>query len=190
MKSDEDSLEKDYQKDTGSSSMGEPVYLTIGILGKPHGIKGEILLFVRTDFPERIRNGKYVFIGDSYKAYALENVRQHSRGLLIKFTDLDSIEAVEDLRGQDVYVKVSSLPPLPEGEYYHHQLLGMKVFDEGGEFLGILAEILETGANDVYVVKPSEEKEILIPALKKHLLKIDVPLKTMVVELPKYYNQD
>lgn len=187
---DEHLINKENQADTGSSSMGEPVYLTIGILGKPHGIKGEILLFVRTDFPERIRKGKYVFIGDLYDAYILESVRQHSRGLLIKFETLDSIESVEMLRGKDVFVKVSSLPPLPEGEYYHHQLLGMDVFTTEGTLLGKLTEILETGSNDVYVVKTSEGKEELIPALKQNLIKIDVSRKTMVVEVPKYYNQD
>lgn len=176
--------------DTGSPAMDEPVYLTIGIIGKPHGIKGETLFFVRTDFPERIRKGKYVFLGEEHASYVIESVRNHSRGLLIKFENLDTIEDLEPLRGMDVFIKANSLPSLPEGEYYHHQLLGMIVFDENGQELGVLTEILETGANDVYVVKQADGKEELIPALKSHLIRVDLAQKQMVVKVLKYYHQD
>lgn len=187
-----DSSDKNTQKveNTGSSSMGEPVYLTIGILGKPHGISGEILMYLRTDFPERIRNGKFVYLGEHHKIIKIESVRKHSRGLILRFEGIQSIEEVENLRQMEVYVKTENLPPLPANEYYHHQLLGMRVFDENEIEIGVLTEILETGANDVYVVKCPNGKEELIPALKENLLKIDVNQKIMAVKLLNYYNQE
>ncbi len=190
MSSDSEHLQESQDIDTGSPAMDEPVYLTIGIIGKPHGIKGETLFFVRTDFPERIRKGKYVFVGEDHATYVIESVRNHSRGLLIKFENLDSIEDLEPLRGMDVFIKANTLPPLPEGEYYHHQLLGIRVFDEHGLELGLLTEILETGANDVYVVKLADGREELIPALQSHLIRVDIAQKQMVVKVPKYYHQD
>ncbi len=78
---------------------------------------------------------------------------------------------------------------LPDGEYYHHQLLGMQVFDENGLDLGKLSEILETGANDVYVIKSADGKEELIPATKDNLLHVDLQEKKMVVKTLDYYNE-
>lgn len=177
-------------ENTGSSSMGEPVYLTIGILGKPHGVNGEILMYLRTDFPERIRKGKFVFLGNQHQIYKIGSVRKHSRGLILKFEGINSIEEVETIRQMDVFVKAENLPSLPEGEYYHHQLLGMRVFNEDEIEVGILTEILETGANDVYVVKSPHGNEELVPAIKENLLRIDVNQKIMVVKLLNYYNQE
>lgn len=190
MSLESDQLGETNEIHTGSPAMDEPVYLTIGIIGKTHGLKGEALLIVLTDFPERIRKGKYVFLGEKYVPHIIESVRNHSKGLLIKFDNINTIEELEPLRGMNVFVKTKSLPPLPEGEYYHHQLLGMKVLNEDNQTIGVLTEILETGANDVYVVIQEDGKEELIPALKSCLMQVDVTKKQMVVEVPKYYHQD
>ncbi|PKN87196.1 MAG: 16S rRNA processing protein RimM [Chloroflexi bacterium HGW-Chloroflexi-8] len=178
------------QNFTGSSKIDEPVYLTIGYLGKAHGLNGEIIMYLTTDFPERIRTGKIVFLGKDYRPITIGLVRRHQKGLILKFDGIDTIEEVELLSKETVYVKTDSLPDLPAGEYYHHQLLGMNVFDESGNDIGILTEILETGANDVYVITGKEGKEELIPALKQNLLNTDVKNKTMVVKLLNYFNQD
>jgi len=178
------------QNITGSSNIDEPVYLTIGHLGKSHGLSGEILLYLTTDFPERIRKGKTVYLGKDFRPISIELVRKHQKGLLLKFDGIDTIEEVELLSKETVFVKTDSLPVLPDGEYYHHQLLGMNVYDESGNEIGILTEILETGANDVYVVTGKQGKEELIPALKQNLVNIDIKNKSMVVKLLTYFNQD
>lgn len=175
---------------TGSSENDEPVYLTIGQLGKSHGLHGEILLYLTTDFPERIRKGKIVFIGKAYTPYKIESVRRHNNGLILKFENIESVEDLMIFNKALVFIKTASLPPLPEGEYYHHQLLGISVVSEDGKEIGKLSEILVTGANDVYVVKDSDGKEELIPAIKQNLIKIDIKNKIMVVKLLNYFNQE
>ena len=175
---------------TGSSSFDEPVYLTIGQLGRSHGLNGEILMYLTTDFPERIKQGKVVLIGKNYSPYTIEQARHHNKGLLLKFENVVQIEDLEKLTNALVFVRTDSLPPLPDGEYYHHQLLGLEVVTETGQEVGVLKEILETGANDVYVVINSNGKEELIPALKQNLVKIDIKNRIMVVRLLDYFNQD
>jgi len=178
-----------FNSETGSLNQGEPVYIAIAKIGKPHGLQGEFFIHLLTDFPERIKKGRTVFLGKHYQKVIIKSVRAHNKGLLIHLEGIDDINDVEKIKSQYVYVLAESLPPLPEGEYYHHQLLGLKVFDDKNNYLGELSEILVTGANDVYVVK-NESKEELIPALKQNLILVDIQNQRMVVKPLEYYNQD
>jgi 16S rRNA processing protein RimM len=85
-----------------------------------------------------------------------------------------------------VYIKADALPELPEGEYYHHQLMGLKVIDEAGLEVGALTEIIETGANDVYVATSVEGKEILFPAIQSVILGVDLDRNEIRVRLPDW----
>ncbi|MEM5776691.1 MAG: ribosome maturation factor RimM [Anaerolineaceae bacterium] len=167
--------------DTGSPLTGEPVFLVVGKLRRPHGLTGDILMEIITDFPERMRRGRELFIGDAHTPVELERGRSHPPYLLLKFRGFDTPESVGEFRNGVVYVRADSLPPLPPGEYYHHQLVGLKVLAEDGKLLGILAEVLETGANDVYVVSAEDGKEILLPAIREVILGVDLTEKTMRV---------
>lgn len=172
----------------GSPNIGEPVYLTIGRLGKPHGLEGAIIFYVITDFPERLKRGKKVFIGEEKLVAHIKIIKDHSRGLIIQFQEFSDISEIERFKSQYVYVSAKELPKLPDGEYYHHQLIGLKVFDPEGNEIGILQEILETGANDVYLIKDNQNKEILIPALLELIVNIDIKNQSMVVKPLDYYN--
>ncbi len=167
----------------GSPSIGEPEYLVVGKLRRPHGVNGEILMDVQTDFPERLRIGSSIWVGDQYQKQTITAVRGHGQGLLIRLKGFDSVDAVGIFRNQMVYVPIKDLPALPEGEYYHHQLIGLQVIDEQGESLGLIKDILLTGANDVYVVESSSGKEVLLPAIADVILKIDLSEKIMQVHL-------
>lgn len=134
-----------------------------------------------TDFPERMRRGRELFIGEAHTPVLLEKSRSHPPFLLLKFREYDTQEAVGEFRNNIVYVRADSLPSLPEGEYYHHQLVGLQVFAEDGQLLGILTEVLETGANDVYLVTAEGGKEILLPAIREVILGVDLAEKTMRV---------
>jgi 16S rRNA processing protein RimM len=136
-----------------------------------------------TGFPERLRAGKIVLVGDGHEELHLASVREHNEGKIVRFSGIDSPEDVGRLRNLLVFVKTSELPELPEGEYYHHQLLGMSVVDEAGKTLGKLTDILETGANDVYVVKTSEGQELLLPAVDEVILAVDLDRSEMRVRL-------
>jgi 16S rRNA processing protein RimM len=174
-------MQKD--NDPGSPTSGEPEFLVIGKLGRPHGVRGEILMHVYTDFPERIQPQATFFVGPQYQLLKLTKRRQHAQGLLVMFAGYPNREKVAELRNQLVHVRTSDRPPLEEGEYYHHQLLGLEVIAEDGKSLGTLASILETGANEVYVVRDQGGAEVLIPAIKSVILDIDLHQEKIRVHL-------
>jgi 16S rRNA processing protein RimM len=167
----------------GSSHQDEPDFLAVGRLRRPHGLQGEISMDVMTDFPERLAPGVVLYIGQDYTPHSLLSVRWQNNLMLLAFEGFSSPEEVGQLRSQIAYVPAADRPPLEEGEYYHHELLGLQVFTEDGQHLGRLAEILETGANDVYLVKPEVGPEILLPAVDDVILSVDLNEKKIVVHL-------
>jgi 16S rRNA processing protein RimM len=170
-------------KNTPGSPDGEPVYLVVGFLRRAHGVQGEIIMDLHTDFPERFRSGRKLFVGEEHKVMTVEGVRSHAKGLLIKFKGIETPEETARLRNQWVYIKATDAPPLPEGQIYQHQLFGFQVVDENENLLGELVEIIETGANDVYVVKNESGKEILLPAIPSVILDLDPAHRLMRVHL-------
>jgi len=171
------------KKKASGSPDGEPVYLVVGFLRRPHGVHGEIIMDLHTDFPERLRSGRKLLIGEDHKPMTLAGVRPHARGMLMKFKGLETPEDVGQFRNQWVYVKASEVPPLPEGQVYQHELFGFKVLDENDNPLGELVEIIETGANDVYVVKDDSGRELLLPAIPSVILELDPVHRLMRVHL-------
>jgi 16S rRNA processing protein RimM len=168
---------------TGSQKAGEPVFLVIGHLQRPHGVAGEIAMKVLTDFPERICKGRVVLVGAARTPVKITQVRWKQGLMLIKFEGFAVREKVAELTNMDVFVSGEGLPDLPDGEYYHHQLIGLDVY-EGEEFLGVINDILVTGANDVYVVQKAEGKELLLPAIQSVILEIDLERHRMDVSIP------
>jgi 16S rRNA processing protein RimM len=156
----------------------------VGLIRRPHGLRGEILLELVTDFPERIHSDIAVFLGHGRKREVVESTRSHHRGLLIKFRGIDSLETAHALRGQTVYVPSIDRPALEPGRYYHHQILGADVINERDESIGSLSEILQTGANDVFVVKPSVGREILLPVIASVVLLVDPERRIIRVRVP------
>ena len=171
-----------YQDTAGSIGPVEPAYVLIGRLQKSHGVRGEITLRVFSDFPERIRRGKIVYIGSDFQPNKITGTRWKNDLLLLKLEGYDNPEEVRKLTGKDVFAAVKDLPALTTGRYYHHQLIGLNVF-EGDENLGVLAAIMETGANEVYIIDQSDGQELLIPAIPEVILKIDLEQKRMDVHL-------
>ena len=167
----------------GSPESGEPVYLAVGLLRKPHGLRGDLLMEIYTDFPERLRPGTTIFVGDDHRALKITRRRPHNDGLILGFEGIDSAEAAGKYRATLASVPTADRPALPAGEYYHHEIIGLLVLDEAGKELGRLIEIIETGANDVYVVKPAAGNDILLPALKEVILGVDLETKVMRVHL-------
>lgn len=171
------------QQPAGSSAIDEPVYLAVGRLGRPHGVRGELRMMVFTDFPERLRAGKKVYVGDEHTPQRIRSVRSHQNELLVAFRGIQDRTEAGQLTNQWVYVLESDLPALEEGEYYQHQLLELEVFTEDGQRLGEVIEILETGANDVLVVLTGAEKEVLLPIIAEVVLEIDLEGKRILARL-------
>jgi len=169
---------------SGSSSGDEPVFLAVGKLRRPHGVRGEIILSVWTDFPERLSPGLVVRVGSKHLPLRIKGVRPYQQGLLVTFEGYDDREQVGELRNHTVYVLAEDRPPLPEGEYYLHELLGLDVIrDEDDVHLGVVVEILETGANDVFVVRGEGSSDLLLPDIDEVILGVDLERKEMRVHL-------
>lgn len=166
------------------TNRSEPRFLAIGQITKPHGVRGEVSVFVLTDFVERFDTMETVCVGDeaAVTLYTLESVRWHNDRVLIHFAGVSDRTAAEKLRGLYLQVPLEEAIPLESDVYYQHQLIGLRVITDEGAMLGTLTEILETGANDVYVVK-GEHKEVLLPATKEVILTVDLAARQMVVHL-------
>ncbi len=171
---------------TGSPAQGEPVFLAVGRLRRSHGIQGEMIMDILTGFPQRLQAGKVVYLGDTHEQAELASVRGHDKALIVRLSGVHTPEETAKYRNLVVYVKATELPELPEGEYYHHDLMGLSIVDEAGEVLGTLDQILETGANDVYVVKTPEGKEILLPATEDVILEVNLERREMKVRPPEW----
>lgn len=170
---------------SGSPAVGEPEYLVVGVLRRPYGLKGELVMEVITDFPEQLKVGSAVYVGVRRTLMTISSTRKHPEGLAIKLLGVDSPEAAGDLRKQAVFVKTADRPPLPAGTYYHHELIGFRVVNQNGESIGTLREILQTGANDVYVVSQDQGGEILLPAIASVVLGVEKENKKIrIQEMP------
>ncbi len=169
---------------SGSPSRGEPEYLVVGSLRRAHGVHGDMVMEIVTDFPERLKPGTRVYVGAFHTPMTIENARPHSEGLIIKFREVGSPEDAARYRNQSVYVTAADRPPLPEGQYYEHQLIGFAVMNrDTGETIGSLSEIMRTGANDIYVVAREDGSEVLLPVIPDVVLELDVKQRTIWVHL-------
>ncbi len=172
-----------WSQPTGSPDSGEPVFLVVGRLRRPHGVKGELILEVFTDFPERLAPGVKVYVGEAHRLHLLRSRRRHGEHLLVAFEGIDNPEEAGVLRNELVYVRSDEIPPLPAGDYYHHELIGLPVLTESDILLGRVTEILEAGPHDVLVVQKEEGGEILLPVIDAVVLKIDLERREVIVRL-------
>lgn len=159
--------------------------ISIGRIAGTFGYAGMVKVIPLTDFPERFINMRTVKLQnrESISEVAIESVKPYKEGYLFKFQGIDSLEAAREYQNAHLKIDESELNPLPEGYYYHFQLQGMEVYDEERARLGVLKEVLETGANDVYVVDSEQYGEILIPAIKEVILDVNIETKIMKVKL-------
>jgi 16S rRNA processing protein RimM len=165
--------------------------IAVGKVVAPHGVRGELRIMALTDFPDRFESLDFVNL-DEQNQLVIESVKYHKHYVLLKFKGYDSRNAIDSLCGKILYITRDKLMPLPEGRYYHFDLLGLEVFTEEDKDLGKLTEIIETGSNDVYVIESKQPgaKSLLIPALKEVVMKIDLENRKMVVVLQEEWDAD
>lgn len=159
--------------------------ITIGKIEGTYGYQGIVRIFPLTDFPERFKKLKRVIIShnDVAREVLVEYARPHGQVYLLKLEGIDSREDAQKYRNALLQIESSQLYPLPAGSFYYFQLQGLSVYDEEKGLLGELTEIIETGANDVYVVKSALYGEILLPAIKEVILEVDLEAHKMLVRL-------
>lgn len=165
--------------------MQEKELISIGRITGTHGIRGLLKVSLLTDFPERFNELQRVIIdtGKARGEFIIASCQKHKQQLLIKFQHIDDLQTAQQYQGAMLKIAEEQLYPLPEGYYYHFQLQGMQVEDLELGRLGELKDILETGANDVYIIESEQYGEVLIPAIKDVILNVDLEQGRMQVKL-------
>lgn len=160
----------------------------MGVITDTHGLKGEVKVYPTTEDPDRFLDLKDVLLGDDEGPKPLVNVtvqgvRFSKDRVIVKFKEFDNINQVEPFKKQNLYVTRENAIPLEEGEYYVKDLIGLSVISDEGEVLGTLKDVLETGANDVYVVKRQSQKDLLLPKIDDCVLSVDLDKGEVLVHL-------
>ena len=145
-----------------------------GEIVAPHGVRGEVRLLPFSDDLERYLNFKKFYL-ENGQLLEVESIKPHKRLFIVRFSGINDANAAQLLRGMKVYVPRSSLPKLPEGEYFRFEMIGLKVYHvETGEELGTLENIISTGGTDVYEVRKTDGKMMLFPAIAEVVKVVDV----------------
>ena len=160
-------------------------YLRVGVISSTHGIGGEVKVFPTTDDNKRFKKLKQVFLdtGKEYLELEVERVRFFKQMVIVKFKGINNINDIEKYKGKDLLVTRENAVPLEENEYFIYDIMDASVVDEEGKEIGILKEVLTTGANDVYVVKTVEGKEVLLPVIDGCILDIDIENKVVTAHI-------
>lgn len=162
-------------------------FLVVGRVSRPHGIAGEIKVQLSSGYEGVLDVIERIYLNDAGHPYRILSHRAHQGGVLLRLERITTRDAAEALRGARVLIDTGDLPALPSGEYYAHQLIGLRVASASGEVLGTLSEVLRTGSNDVYVVKAAD-RELLLPAIESVIRAIDLDAGTMTVTVPEGLN--
>ncbi len=159
--------------------------LKVGAITTTHGVRGEVKVFPMTDDVRRFKKCRELILdtGREKKTLKVAGVKFFKQFVILKFEGYDSIEAVEPFRRKELYVTRANAVPLKKDEYFIADLIGLHVVDEQERELGILTDVIETGANDVYAVETPEGKEILFPAIKECILSVDLAAQKMRVHV-------
>ncbi len=159
--------------------------LRVGVISSTHGVRGEVKVYPTTDDPERFLDLAQVTLDTGREQITLEiqNVKFFKNMVILKFKGYDNINDIEKYKGKDLLIHRDQAVKLKEDEYFVTDLMGLKVVAEEGTVLGILKEVIPTGANDVYVVQPENGKELLLPAIKDCILNVDLEKGIMTIHL-------
>lgn len=161
--------------------------LKVGVITTTHGVRGEVKVFPTTDDAERFLDLEYVLMdtGKELRRLEIQNVKFFKNLAILKFKGIDNINDIEMYKGRDLWIPREEAQELAQDEYYVADLIGMKVVLEDTSPFGTLKDVMETGANDVYVVMTEDGKEVLLPAIKECIVDVDVEKSTMTIHLMK-----
>lgn len=161
-------------------------FLQVGVISSTHGLRGEVKVFPTTDDAARFQTLKNVVLDTGREKLDLEiqSVRFFKQFVIVKFKGIDNINDIEKYKGKSLFVTRENAVELEEDEYYIGDLIGMEVYtDDSEERFGVLKDVMETGANEVYIITSENHGEVLLPAINECILDIDVEAKKMKVHL-------
>lgn len=161
-------------------------YLEAGKIVNTHGLRGEVKLVPWTDAPETFEDIDYVYIKKKTgeERLDIENMKYQKNNLILKFRQIQSIEEAEKLKNKTVYIDRDALGELPEGVYYIADIIGLEAVDADGNIIGTVADIFNTGSNDIYEIKREGKKNLLLPHIDD-VITVELENSRVVVRIPK-----
>lgn len=160
-----------------------PEWATIGKIVAPFGLKGEVKVWPLTDVPDRFTNLDVIYLGPEYTRYTITGVRPYKGEMvLLKLRGINDPNAAETLRSRDICIPLDQLAQLPPDSYYQHDILGLHVYRLDDREVGTIVDIIITGSNDVYVIKASDGRQFLIPAIKQVIKQVDLIRQKMYID--------
>lgn len=159
--------------------------LQVGVITSTHGVRGEVKVFPTTDDANRFKKLKEVILdtGKEQITLEIEGVKFFKQFVILKFKGIDNINDVEKYRQKSLYVTRQNAVRLKRDEYFIADLIGLTVQNEDGEDIGVLKDVMETGANDVYVITMKDGRELLLPAIKQCVLNVDIEAGFMQIHI-------
>lgn len=159
--------------------------LQVGVITQTHGVRGEVKVFPTTDDVNRFKKLKQVILDTGKETMPLEiqSVKFFKQFVILKFKGIDNINDIEKYKRCSLYVTREHVVALEEDEYFIADMIGMEVCTEDGNIFGTLKDVIETGANDVYVIENAEHGEVLVPAIKECIRSVDIEKGQMMIHL-------
>lgn len=159
--------------------------LQVGVITQTHGVRGEVKVFPTTDDVNRFKKLKQVILDTGKETMPLEiqSVKFFKQFVILKFKGIDNINNIEKYKRCSLYVTREHAVALEEDEYFIADIIGMEVCTEDGNIFGTLKDVIETGANDVYVIENAEHGEVLVPAIKECIRSVDIEKGQMMIHL-------
>ncbi|MEA2022234.1 MAG: ribosome maturation factor RimM [Candidatus Caldatribacteriota bacterium] len=154
-------------------------FITIGKITSTHGNKGEVKVMPLTDKIDRFKNLINIYIDK--KIFEILKSRMTGNSVILKLIGIDKIDEAKKIVGYFIEIRLSEAIKLPEDSYFLHEIIGLDVYLENNEYLGMIENIIRTGSNDVYIVKNKEGREILVPAIKEVIKVIDIDNKKIII---------
>lgn len=160
-------------------------FFQIGVISSTHGVRGEVKVFPTTDDVRRFKKCKEVLLdtGKERMTLEIEGVKFFKQFAILKFKGIDTLDEVEKYKGKSLLVPRKDAVRLRRDEYFIADLIGVEIFDEKEQKIGVLKDVLETGANDVYVIQMDDGRELLLPAIKQCVLEVKVEERYMRIHI-------
>lgn len=171
------------QSDLQNDARQPPKFLAVGQVLRPHGVRGALLIQSDTELIYTITPGSKVYMGETHAPITVIRLNPHRKQFLLTVEEIKSREEADRFRGAVLEIDFTDAEPLPEGQFYHWQLEGIEVYSEENERLGVLEQIIITGANDVYVVRSETGEEVLLPAIESVIKSVNLQARRMIVHI-------
>ncbi|MGZ3637935.1 MAG: ribosome maturation factor RimM [Ktedonobacterales bacterium] len=177
-----------------TSSQPRPIdeeWVVVGEFVGPFGIHGEVKLRPITDFPERFERTPTLYVGDKHVPYRVEQAHMHKQLVLLRLAGITDVDAAEQLRGAQVWIPATELTPLQEDQFYLHDVVGLRVQHVNGRPLGVVTDVVSTGASELFVIRDPQGKEVLLPVVKSFVKQIDLAQGIILVDpIPGLFDEN